>query len=174
MGAVIFELGWWDEPDLAVQATVVEPVDVATAISTSLIDFQPPLGRITGLRMQYSGVDSRRCLPMMNILAYKVSDRGQGQSVFLFTGFGSLIFGHWVQHEPAWHWLTNWPIVDIGNGLLTTGLLGVAWQYVDGQDGDVRGYRAPERRAGRLDTGHARSRDLGLCLDRPTSPGWQP
>ena len=48
-----FELGGQDKSELGVKALVVEPVDVgaATAISTSATFFQPPLGRMTGLRM---------------------------------------------------------------------------------------------------------------------------
>ena len=46
------ELGGRDEPDLAVEpSVVVQSMYSATAISTSTTDFQPPLGRITGLRM---------------------------------------------------------------------------------------------------------------------------
>jgi hypothetical protein len=59
-------------------------------------------------------------------------------TVLLFAGLGLLIFGHWIDHTAGWHWLTNWPIVDIGSALFTTGLIGVAWQYVDGRDSEAR------------------------------------
>jgi hypothetical protein len=59
-------------------------------------------------------------------------------SVLLFLGLGLLIFGHWVQHAAGWQWLANWPILDIGSGMFTTGLLGVALQYLDGEDSEVR------------------------------------
>ena len=46
------ELGRRDEPDLAVKAPVVEPVDVLGDGDLDVPDyFQPPLGRMTGLRM---------------------------------------------------------------------------------------------------------------------------
>jgi hypothetical protein len=54
------------------------------------------------------------------------------------VGLAALVFGHWVQTQSGWHWLTNWPIIDIGSGLFTTGLLGVALQYIDGQDSEAR------------------------------------
>jgi hypothetical protein len=59
-------------------------------------------------------------------------------TILLFVGLGLLIFGHWVQHASGWGLITNWPVIDIGSALFTTGLLGVAWQYVDGEDGEVR------------------------------------
>ena len=59
-------------------------------------------------------------------------------TILLAVGLGLLIFGHWIQHAAGWHWLTNWPVIDIGSGLFTTGLLGVAWQYLDGKDSEER------------------------------------
>lgn len=59
-------------------------------------------------------------------------------TVLLFVGLGLLILGHWVPQLPGWQWLVAWPIVDIGSALFTTGLLGVTWQYVDGEDREVR------------------------------------
>lgn len=59
-------------------------------------------------------------------------------TVLLFVGLGLLIFGHWIQHVAGWAWLGNWPIIDIGSGMFTTGLLGVALQYLDGQDSEAR------------------------------------
>jgi hypothetical protein len=55
-----------------------------------------------------------------------------------FVGLGLLVFGHWIQSEPDWHWLHNWPLIDIGSGMFTTGLLGVALQYIDGADSEAR------------------------------------
>jgi hypothetical protein len=66
-------------------------------------------------------------------------------TLLLFVGLGLLIFGHWVQHAAGWHWLTNWPIIDIGSGLFTTGLFGVALQYLDGADSEVRDTQRLER-----------------------------
>jgi hypothetical protein len=58
--------------------------------------------------------------------------------LLFFVGLGLLIFGHWIQSEPAWGALRNWPIIDIGSGMFTTGLLGVGLQYLDGEDSEVR------------------------------------
>ena len=59
-------------------------------------------------------------------------------TVLLFVGLGLLILGHWLPHIAGWQWLSNWPIVDIGSGMFTSGLLGVALQYLDSQDSEVR------------------------------------
>ncbi|SDI90353.1 hypothetical protein SAMN05444157_0723 [Frankineae bacterium MT45] len=59
-------------------------------------------------------------------------------TVLMFLGLGLLIFGHWAPRTVGWQWTSNWPVVDIGSALFTTGLLGVAWQYVDGQDSEER------------------------------------
>jgi hypothetical protein len=66
-------------------------------------------------------------------------------TLLLCTGLGLLIFGHWVQHAEGFGWLSNWPILDIGSGLFTTGLLGVALQYFDGQDSETRATQRLER-----------------------------
>jgi hypothetical protein len=58
--------------------------------------------------------------------------------VLLFVGLGLLIFGHWIESQEAWRWLRNWPIIDIGSGMFTTGLLGVGLQYIDSQDSEAR------------------------------------
>ncbi len=59
-------------------------------------------------------------------------------TVLLFAGLVLLLLGHWLGGISRLHWLTYWPITNIGSGLFTTGLLGVAWQYVDGRDSEVR------------------------------------
>ncbi len=59
-------------------------------------------------------------------------------TLLLSTGLALLIFAHWIDHLAGWRWLSNWPLTDIGSGLFTTGLLGVALQYFDGQDGETR------------------------------------
>lgn len=61
------------------------------------------------------------------------------------VGLGLLIFAHWIGTQPVWQWLRNWPLLDIGSGLFTTGLLGVALQYFDGQDSEERATARLER-----------------------------
>jgi hypothetical protein len=59
-------------------------------------------------------------------------------TVLLATGLGLLILGHALARGFGWPWLAKLPILDIGSALFTTGLLGVAIQYVDGQDSEER------------------------------------
>jgi hypothetical protein len=66
-------------------------------------------------------------------------------TILLATGLALLFFGHWVQHAAGWEWIRGWPVVDIGSALFTTGLLGVALQYFDGQDSEVRATERLER-----------------------------
>jgi hypothetical protein len=66
-------------------------------------------------------------------------------TVLLFVGLGLLIFGHWVVHASGWQWLANWPVLDIGSGMFTTGLLGVGLQYLDGEDSEARATARLER-----------------------------
>jgi hypothetical protein len=77
-------------------------------------------------------------------------------TLLLCSGLGLLIFAHWIEHVPSWHWLSNWPLLDIGSGLFTTGLLGVALQYFDGQDSEER---AAQRLAGVLSAAAPAMRD---------------
>jgi hypothetical protein len=58
--------------------------------------------------------------------------------ILFAVGLALLVFGHWIQAQTAWVWLANWPIVDIGSGMFTTGLLGVGLQYLDSADSEVR------------------------------------
>lgn len=66
-------------------------------------------------------------------------------TLLAFSGLTLLALGHWTQGAPGWQWLANWPIIDIGSGLFTTGLLGVALQYFDAQDSEVRATQRLER-----------------------------
>jgi len=59
-------------------------------------------------------------------------------TLLLITGLGLLILEHWIQNIAGWQWLGRWPIVDVGSGMFTTGLLGVALQYLDAQDSEDR------------------------------------
>lgn len=65
--------------------------------------------------------------------------------VLLVTGLALLVFGKWLDQAAGWQWLRDWPLVDIGSALFTTGLLGVALQYVDGRDSEVRATQRLER-----------------------------
>lgn len=66
-------------------------------------------------------------------------------TLLIFAGLSLLVVGHLVKSSTRWRWLSDWPIVDIGSGLFTTGLLGVALQYFDGQDSETRATKRLER-----------------------------
>lgn len=54
------------------------------------------------------------------------------------AGIILLVAARSLQHNPELHWLSNLPLTDIGSALFTTGLLGVAFEYIDRKDGDDR------------------------------------
>jgi hypothetical protein len=58
------------------------------------------------------------------------------------AGVALLLLGHWSGATPAWIWLTDLPVTDIGSALFTTGLIVVAFEYIDRKDAD---HRANER-----------------------------
>lgn len=66
-------------------------------------------------------------------------------TLLIVTGLSLLVFARWVHSQTAWQWLSHWPLTDIGSGLFTTGLLGVALQYFDGQDSEERATARLER-----------------------------
>ena len=49
-----------------------------------------------------------------------------------------LFLSRWIGQGRGWQGLVNWPLADIGSAMFTTGLLGVALQYLEKQDGEVR------------------------------------
>lgn len=49
-----------------------------------------------------------------------------------------LVVVHTAKKQPAFAWLGNLPLTDIGSALFTTGLLAVAFEYIDRKDGDER------------------------------------
>jgi hypothetical protein len=54
------------------------------------------------------------------------------------TGITLLFLAHWMETITTAAWLTNLPLTDIGSALFTTGLLAVAYEYVNRKDGDER------------------------------------
>jgi hypothetical protein len=54
------------------------------------------------------------------------------------AGIALLFFAHWANTVTNADWLTNLPLTEIGSALFTTGLLAVAFEYVDRKDGDER------------------------------------
>jgi hypothetical protein len=56
--------------------------------------------------------------------------------VFVVLGAVLLVIAHWPLGLPVW--IQNLPITDLGSAFFTTGLVVVAFEYVDGKDSDVR------------------------------------
>lgn len=66
-------------------------------------------------------------------------------TLLLVAGLALLFFARWLGTISGWTLLRSWPIADVGSALFTTGLLGVALQYFDGQDSEVRATQRLER-----------------------------
>jgi hypothetical protein len=66
-------------------------------------------------------------------------------TLLLVAGLALLFFARWLDTTHGWMLLRSWPIADVGSALFTTGLLGVALQYFDGQDSEVRATQRLER-----------------------------
>lgn len=66
-------------------------------------------------------------------------------TLLIFAGLILLVLGHLAKSSARWSWVSDWPVLDIGSGLFTTGLLGVALQYFDGQDSETRATQRLER-----------------------------
>ena len=54
------------------------------------------------------------------------------------AGVGILVVVHLVEGRTGFTWLTDLPFTDIGSALFTTGLLAVAFEYINRRDGDQR------------------------------------
>jgi hypothetical protein len=55
-------------------------------------------------------------------------------TIFVFLGAGMLV----LAHLTGWGWLANVPVTDLGSALFTTGLVVVAFEYLDGKDSERR------------------------------------
>ena len=53
-------------------------------------------------------------------------------------GIALLLLARWTETVADASWLTNLPLTDLGSALFTTGLLAVAFEYLDRKDGDER------------------------------------
>lgn len=49
-----------------------------------------------------------------------------------------LVLAHWSKTASAWSWLADLPVADIGSALFTTGLIVIAFEYIDQEDAEVR------------------------------------
>jgi hypothetical protein len=53
-------------------------------------------------------------------------------------GLVLLILAKWATAE-GWQWVADWPITELGSTLFATGLIVVAFEYLDAKDADERG-----------------------------------
>lgn len=56
---------------------------------------------------------------------------------FVAGGILLLVLAQVASSWPGWEWLASWP-AQIGSGLFTTGLIVVAFEYIDREDGEER------------------------------------
>lgn len=56
----------------------------------------------------------------------------------IVAGVALLVTAHFLEGHANFRWLTNLPLTDLGSALFTTGLLAVAFEYIDRKDGDER------------------------------------
>ncbi|SDN38619.1 hypothetical protein [Geodermatophilus sp. DSM 45219] len=65
--------------------------------------------------------------------------------VFTVVGLALMVLAAWSAGEPGWQWLGRLPAMELGSTLFTTGLVVVAFTYVDGQDREARDTERLER-----------------------------
>jgi hypothetical protein len=58
--------------------------------------------------------------------------------ILTVVGIVLMVAVRFLQQQRDWHWLARLPIGDIGSALFTTGLVAVAYGYIDGRDSEVR------------------------------------
>jgi uncharacterized membrane protein len=58
--------------------------------------------------------------------------------VSLLLGIGLLALARLVDASASLTWLAYWPVSEIGGTLAAAGIFGIAWDYVDGRDKEVR------------------------------------
>lgn len=59
-------------------------------------------------------------------------------TVCTVAGIGLLLLMRRAEQLPGWEWLRGLPIIDIGSALFTAGLIVIAFEYIDHEDGEIR------------------------------------
>ena len=57
--------------------------------------------------------------------------------VALGLGIGLLALSNFIDHATALHWLTYWPVAELGSILAGAGLLGIGYNYLVDRDKDA-------------------------------------
>lgn len=52
--------------------------------------------------------------------------------VMTVAGLALLLLAYWAEHTRSIHWISSLPVTDLGSGIFTTGLVVVAFTYLDG------------------------------------------
>lgn len=58
--------------------------------------------------------------------------------IMVSFGLGLIILSRYIDGNASLHWLTYWPIFELGSTLFITGSLVTLWEYVDGRDREQR------------------------------------
>lgn len=59
-------------------------------------------------------------------------------TIFTVLGIAVLVLVYWPGLLPETGWLAALPLSDLGSALFTTGLVVIAFEYVDGRDSEIR------------------------------------
>jgi hypothetical protein len=59
-------------------------------------------------------------------------------TLFTFAGVVLLVIAREAEGATSWRWLADLPTADIGSALFTTGLIAIAFTYLDERDSEIR------------------------------------
>jgi hypothetical protein len=54
------------------------------------------------------------------------------------AGIALLLLARWAEQLRGWEWLRVLPIIDLGSAFFTAGLIVIAFEYIDREDGEIR------------------------------------
>jgi hypothetical protein len=92
-------------------------------------------------------------------------------TIFSVGGIALLVLADGANHQHGLAWLNQLPIADLGSVLFTTGLVVIAFEYLDSKDSEERATRRLRRilRAG-SGTGLLAGRARPRCPERSGHP----
>lgn len=101
-------------PVVAVALTLPNWYDLGAGSAIMLLAMHDPLSRIYRLKVTLISV------------------------ITTVTGLALLVFAKFVESDPSFAWLRNFPVFELGSTLFITGSLVIVWDYVDGRDKEAR------------------------------------